>query len=1206
MTTDELLRELRGVRSLIEQHEPDRRRTDWSGVASDLAALRQSLQTCSAQLPAVLAEIEGPGDRELVRTAVAECHAGGAALLAASRDEFGALQVVRRAIELAPPGGDLVAEMRAAEVSLDRFVDLTYGRRLWEQGHIARAASVLKGVAAGADCLASAARAMVDGPRPITSAPTLFTWNGIGLTVVGDRDRRGDGSYVKTHCLSIVFVPILPLAAYRVSDAGQGGYYFHSREKLSPLASKARFLVPLAILLLIAGASMNAYLGSTSRQVRKALEAAGELERAGQGDQALAAYDRAITDFLDDDSAVQLRSAAAGVVRLAAARVGEPVTAGSVETIRRVVLRYQELPQSLRAPPADAELRRRLVAWAGQIGSADLAARRASLRVLELAATAVVDDDVAGRVDGARAQLAAELAGERPIEALRQYAAVGKRRAATEPVAAILAGFEPGSSLWVEAEDEIGAWLEGAGDHPRAAEFRAQLDEVRKRERDPGRAELLGGDLAALTAAAAANPRDHGIAVALAGARREAGKIDEALAGLTALGGPGRLTAEAQAALGSLYADAGKLDDGERVLAALLTSELPVYQDAVSRYERTATSAQEALIAKARIGDLPSEVEAAARGASDEKQQEILQKWLGEEMEKDPRLARLAEEVGRRSHVVPAALTLGMIRLQQANAASGDARKQRLAGAEQAFLSVRSQAEGKPEFHLGLGQVYYRLGKPEDGERELARVLAEEDPRLRLQVGRVYRELGLTARAKQVAEAVYADAVPDEVKTGAAVLRSLVADNQDDEETWLSRADQKIPFVRRGLMSLQGERKLREGDAAGADELFATVADEYGKEAARDSAAANNAAVAEGQRFRCTGDIARLEKAAAYYAQSYRTQPDSAIVAGNLAVGWRQLAVARALGKWFELGTLRPTYGDAMEILDVLATGPERAVLRERLGADAAYRRSNDALRQWQILAPQNAETYGVEEVFLSLLDDGAGLASLRDRLGRVKLNQSTEYEAWISGSKDEERRKDVAETAARYQRTLAATRGDKRARAAVLILLAENKRVEALLGEAEAALGERERMLGEAAKLLPLAGVERVHAGARLSVAVMAAVAAAPEARAMWEAKRRTHGTVFLAHAMAQAAPAARDAIRSHPLLAGIKPVLERWLADGATFELWLFASAIGDADLERRVAEAMRRSNALVRAEVAAGLHPEYPSSAEALELIKKIVGR
>lgn len=1202
MTTDELLRGLRGARSLLDRYEPDRRRGDWAAAAGDLAALRGSLDACSAELERVLDDMDDPAERESARAELADCHADAAALFAATGDASAAGQLLHRAVELGADRG-LSAGWREAQADLDRFADLAYGRLLWRRGETALARPILKRVAAGpGDRLADEARSILDGPVPLKRPPSLFTLNGIGLTLVGKRDHR-EGSYVATQCFSILFVPIVPIAAYRVMDAGGGSFYFLAREKLSALARRVRLLVPLALVLLVAGLSIDAYLDSTSRRIGQALDAAGQLERAGELDRALGAYDRAIGEFFDEDHAADLRPAAAGIMRIAAARIATPAGAGSVEAIRRVVLRYQDLHPTLRSPDMTAALRGELIAWAEQIGGRDLAARRASLRVLELAAGAVSDADVGRRVDRARTRLAAELAGERPIEALRQYAAVRDRRATTEPTAAILASFDPGSSLWLEAEKEVEGWLAEAASHPAAAGVRGHLDEVRRRERDPGRAAVLGGDVAALSAAALANPRDHGVAVALARARRDAGELEDAITTLTALGEPGRMTAEAQAALGGIHADAGNLEEAERVLAGLITSELGAYQDAVSRYDRAASKTQASLIEKGQRGELPADVQAALTGASPEKQQEIGSAWLRKELEQDPQLSRLAGEVTARSHVVPAALTLGMVRLQMAGAADGEARAKLLAGAEAAFLSVRSQAEGRPEFHLGLGQVYYRLGRPADGERELARVLAEKDAQLRLQVGHVYRDLGLDQRAIEVAEAIWNEA-DQPVKGAAAHLRSLLAYGEEEEETWLARADQRNPFVRRSLTSLRAERKLREGDAAGADQLFAEVADEYGEEAARDSTAANNAAVAEGRRFGCNGDLAHLEKAATYMAQAYRLQPESAIVAGNLVAAWRTLAINRALGAWLDVRGLRPDYRESMTLLSVMAEGPDRARLRARLRGDAAFQRSNDLMRQWQILAPQNVEAYFLEVSALDALDDGPGIASLRERIARAGLNPSTDHQDWMSGSRDEAIRKETAAARARYERLLAAVR-DKRTRAAAMVLLADRLRVEAMMGDAAAVYAERERLLAEAASLHRHPGVERALASARMNVAIMGAVAASPEVRALWEPRRRSHGWVLLTHLIAEASPGALEALRRQPQLAAAKAVFERELDERGQLHHWVLARALGDAAMETRAVEAMRGSTELARARVAALLRPDDPSAQETLALVERLVG-
>jgi hypothetical protein len=53
--------------------------------------------------------------------------------------------------------------------------------------------------------------------RPITSAPSLSTVNGIGMQLIGRRDFDEETkSYVATHALCILFIPLIPIGAYRV------------------------------------------------------------------------------------------------------------------------------------------------------------------------------------------------------------------------------------------------------------------------------------------------------------------------------------------------------------------------------------------------------------------------------------------------------------------------------------------------------------------------------------------------------------------------------------------------------------------------------------------------------------------------------------------------------------------------------------------------------------------------------------------------------------------------------------------------------------------------------------------------------------------------------------------------------------------------------------------------------------------------------
>ena len=80
--------------------------------------------------------------------------------------------------------------------------------------------------------------------RPIKTAPGLMTINGIGCTMYGRRDLDPEsGAYVKTHCFTVLFIPLLALGAYRVVDSPERGWYFLGKEPLSGFARSWNYAV---------------------------------------------------------------------------------------------------------------------------------------------------------------------------------------------------------------------------------------------------------------------------------------------------------------------------------------------------------------------------------------------------------------------------------------------------------------------------------------------------------------------------------------------------------------------------------------------------------------------------------------------------------------------------------------------------------------------------------------------------------------------------------------------------------------------------------------------------------------------------------------------------------------------------------------------------------------------------------------------------
>lgn len=82
--------------------------------------------------------------------------------------------------------------------------------------------------------------------QPVKSAPELRTVNGLGLMLYGksEEDPR-DGSYIATHWVVFLFIPLWPVRQYLVRPAEGGGYYFLGRVPTSRLLRVWRVAVGL-------------------------------------------------------------------------------------------------------------------------------------------------------------------------------------------------------------------------------------------------------------------------------------------------------------------------------------------------------------------------------------------------------------------------------------------------------------------------------------------------------------------------------------------------------------------------------------------------------------------------------------------------------------------------------------------------------------------------------------------------------------------------------------------------------------------------------------------------------------------------------------------------------------------------------------------------------------------------------------------------
>jgi Tfp pilus assembly protein PilF len=127
--------------------------------------------------------------------------------------------------------------------------------------------------------------------KPIRSTPPMFRVNGCGVALYGARDHDArTGTYVTTHCISLLFIPVFALGAYRVANAEGGGYYILGKGRLSGFARFWNLLVVFALLAVGGGVGWHYYTSSPGYLARQKLAEADRLAEGGELARAAALY----------------------------------------------------------------------------------------------------------------------------------------------------------------------------------------------------------------------------------------------------------------------------------------------------------------------------------------------------------------------------------------------------------------------------------------------------------------------------------------------------------------------------------------------------------------------------------------------------------------------------------------------------------------------------------------------------------------------------------------------------------------------------------------------------------------------------------------------------------------------------------------------------------------------------------------------------
>lgn len=718
--------------------------------------------------------------------------------------------------------------------------------------------------------------------KPMNGTPTLFRINGIGATMCGNRDHDGDtNTYVKTHCFSFIFIPLLALGAYRVADAEGGGWYFLGRVPLSNFARTWNKVFPALVALLVLITMWSNHTDSPEYKARQELKAAQKLMEKGS--------------YL----------AAAG--------------------------KFRDL---LNQPGVGAEAR------------ADLK------NALEI-----------GMNEG----------GDSAITSFKLLSTLPLVYLTSQPL--IPEPLERGLKLAAQtgtANPENGLLLLDAID--RFAPTNATVAKMRQ-------------DF--LLAATVKHPGELKYLEPLTLIYDEQGRTKEYVQLLepyrTKLG-----KSECARLLGQYLVSESRYNDAYDLLFPYVQVHLSELHQAEYNYTNTSHRTYKLVLKELNDGKAPREFYDRYDKADKTTQDSMVDTYIQTSLRSDKSLQRALAEFRAANRIVPVTLDLGITQLNRAQGLEDPAaRKAELEAAEKTFLAISTSAGESDEYRMFLGQVYYWLSRPLEGQKLFDALLAahQRAAPLLLKLGDTYRDVGEDHLARQLMEEAYNTTKDSKLRHEAASARSRCQKDLDDMIFWLKKTDPESISDRATLNGAMAQKALSAGDRAEAIRQFQAAIVCYDK-MDRNATTLNNCGLVYLSLFEASGKLDDYRRGVRMMEESIALNPSNAILLCNITSIMFSQAVLEVAGDKLRFEEL----GDAPDLkifASLYRDETELAALLERLGKTETLKRFQGYLDRAQVLSPKTSWLYSMQLTLAGHSRDLASIKKLQQRIEAAQLDFS-------------------------------------------------------------------------------------------------------------------------------------------------------------------------------------------------------------------------
>ncbi|MCD6051583.1 MAG: hypothetical protein K0Q55_2992, partial [Verrucomicrobia bacterium] len=447
-------------------------------------------------------------------------------------------------------------------------------------------------------------------------------------------------------------------------------------------------------------------------------------------------------------------------------------------------------------------------------------------------------------------------------------------------------------------------------------------------------------------------------------------------------------TSECARILGQQFMAQNQYDDAYLLLYPYVHGRLATLIKAEQTYTNAADVSYKAAIQHLNDGKADQAFYKQYDKANKPVQETMVDDFVRDWMKRDNNYKRAVAEFQAANRIVPVTLDLGIVQLNRAqNLPDPTERKKELEAAEKTFLAIRGSAGESDEYRMFLGQVYYWLGRADEGKVLFDALLVSRQRAapLLLSLGGVYRDVGDEYNARELLEEAYRTATTDKLRFHVAAVRARVQKDLDDEIVWLEKTDLSELSEKASLSTARATKALSVGNRKEAAAQLREAINSYAK-LNKTSATLNNWGLAQLTLFEATGNMDDYRKGVQMMEESITLNPGNSILLRNLTSILLSEAVMEVSAEKFrhaEMGE-RPSLRMLSELYRDEVSQKQ---VMERLRSTEAMKKSLGYMDRALLLSPKSVYLYQVQKTLAVTSYDLAELKKLHQRIRSAQLD---------------------------------------------------------------------------------------------------------------------------------------------------------------------------------------------------------------------------